>query len=152
MIFLLSEEIDELSSSGDKIVQFLSFFWSFLTEDEVIGLLGEADQEFGINDIGICVPSHSFGKITDARGEDNRDVELLIEEEVDEFGVVDTRGFEDDLAVVFRWQLFNEFFEPVLIVVESGDSVGVGGRDVQVGLGDIDTDMMKRVGQVVPVS
>lgn len=152
VILLLREEIDKLSSSGDEIVQFPSFFGRFLTEDEVVRLPGEADEQFGINDIGLGEPTHSLGKITDARGEDDGDLELLLEEKVDEFGVVDAGGFEDDLAVVMMRQLFDESFEPVLVVVKPGDSVGVGGSDIEVGLGDIDTDMMKSVGQVVPVS
>ncbi len=143
MVFLLRDQIDQLSAASDEALQIPLVFRLLFAEDEVFGMLGIAGQEPGVEGIGLGEPAHAAGEIADARGKDDSDGIALLDQKVDERDMIGSGRFEDDLTLLRRWQVGAKFLKPGRIVGKAFDGGVVGCGDIQVGFGDIDPEVKK---------
>ena len=126
VVFLLSEEFDDLASAGDEGVELPLIFGRFGAETEVFGVLGIADQQAGVEGVGFGEPSEAGGEVADAIGRDDGDGVFPFGEEEEELGVVDAGGFEDDLTGVRGRELGEQRLEPLGGVGDAEQAGGLG--------------------------
>jgi len=114
----LRQQVNQLPAARDQGVQFPLMFREFFTEDEVLNMLRIADQQAGVDRIGLGEPAHAAGEIADTGRQDDGDRIVAFDEKVDEFDVVRTGRFEHDLLLVWRRQLGRERIKSARFVVE----------------------------------
>jgi len=132
-------EVDELSASGDELLDFSLFFRSFVGRSR-LDLLGEEGQDAGIDAVGLGKQAESLGEISRPFGIDHGHVIPLIEQVGDELSLITACGFQNDAAGSWvREQLFKL---PMTGGVIRQSVFLTGGKEVEVerGLGDVDSD------------
>jgi len=132
-------EVDELSSSGDELLDFCLFFGHFLDRSG-LDLLGEQSQDAGIEAVGLGGQAQGPGKVPDPFGIDDRDAVAGIEEVGHEGAFIAASGFEDDQAALGLREELAKLLEPRGVI---GQRVRLAcGEEVEIErrLGDVDAD------------
>ena len=130
-------DLDELSATGDEILQFALIVRGFRGGSGMHDLC-EMSQVFGIKGVGLGPMSESFSEVSGLSGIDDSDGNLRLDQMADEAPLISPRGFDDDQPE--RRELSQFLDEPVVAlgVVVPSPSLGQG-SDVNVELvfGDI---------------
>lgn len=97
VIFLLSEEVNDLSSANDQCVQFSLIFRGNDGKSQAFDSLRELDEDSGIDLVSLRQDVHGFGKSAHSSWGDNGDRIVVLGEVKQEIEVIHARGFNDDL-------------------------------------------------------
>lgn len=130
----------QLPAAGDQGLEFHLFFRAFDAETG-FGQAGELGQDSGVDGVGLGQLAQAFGEVADFAGVDQRSGEGGIEKSIEEGAFGAAGGFQDNQGGGRRLQGGDELLDAGGGVVEApGLAGGIAARQVQVGLGDIDSD------------
>lgn len=111
-IFLDGSELKDLSSPGDKVLQFLLIFRCFRCEGR-FDEFGELCQVTGINGVGLGTMSESFGKVSCLSGIDHSHGDFVINEVGYERSFVAAGGLDnEELECGKLFEKLDEQIEP----------------------------------------
>lgn len=150
--FFLGEQIDELPPARDQCVQSSVVFCGVFAEPEVAGLLGIADQQSGVEGIGLGESSLTLSKMANAVGGDEGHAIVPFDEEQNDLDVIDPGGLQDDLAGFCGWKIFQECLESLCVVGDTPQWRGLGRRDVKALFGNVAAKVDLGNEGVLPVS
>jgi hypothetical protein len=133
------EHLDQLTAAGDELAEALGVFARQRADDRAHGL-GKASDDLDVQGVSLGEHPGGAGEIPDLAGVDDGDRQTGAGQGGRHGGLVAPRGFEDDQRGPQRLQPRPELGQPGLIV---GDHEGLSGGanvDIEVVLGDIETD------------
>ena len=132
-------QLKNLSSSVDEILQLLLIFRGFWS-DFGINEFRELCEVTGINRIGLCSVSQSFGKVTCLSRIDNSDGNVGINEMADESTFVSPGGLDDqELKSGELLEMSDELIEPLSFICQSPFFRKWSNMNIEFVLGDINT-------------
>lgn len=118
-IFLDRSQLDNLSSSGDEILQFLLVFRCFGSQHGSNDF-GELRQVSGVNWICLGPMSEPFCEVASLSGIDDGHGEIRIDENADQSSFITSGGLDDEeLECGELAELFQELVESFRIIFES---------------------------------
>lgn len=132
-------ELDELSSSGDKLIEIVLFFM-FLSQRSGSDLLSEVGDDECINGIGFGKNSDADGECPHLSGIDESDEVSGIKQLIDESFLVSAGGLKnDEYRLGFREPL-NEFGDAIAGVFDLSAKMVFGVSEIQFELGHVDAE------------
>jgi hypothetical protein len=132
-------EFEELSASGDQLIELGLFFWGFF-ERGGLDVQGETGEDLGIEAIGFGELAEAAGKVADLPGVDACDVEAGVKELNDDSSLVTAGGLNDDEAGAEGTEPLDDLCDALGVVGTGPGRRGGALRDVELVLRNIDAD------------